>query len=325
MRITRYGILAAALAVLLLSPGCKKKNATVTIPPLDGSLYFQIKPYYRAGDEVTLRPKGLSHPDGKGIGYWWLVDLVDGTVRDTVKLQDEDADPVKSFVIGDDKFGEFKATCGSFATGYTNSTYEKTFYVINPLLGETITDLGIEKDDPHITAESERAGEGDYYTVENGRLTWMRNNLANTSCGAAFYDCEVMSYPLGRFYTWEEARTACPDGWRLPTDEEWAALGTVAGDLMADAYALEDKMWEYWPQVKITNAKGLSAIPSGYAVLGNHHQFSGFMDYAVFWTASSDPEDDTKALCRTINVNEPEVYVGSHDKATFGASVRCVK
>ena len=84
-------------------------------------------------------------------------------------------------------------------------------------------------------------------------------------------------------------------------------------------------MWEYWPQVKITDAYGLAVIPAGYAVRGDYTQFFGLLEYAAFWTATSDPEDNTMAICRYINVNEPEVYVDSRHKASFGASVRCVQ
>jgi len=28
----------------------------------------------------------------------------------------------------------------------------------------------------------------------------------------------------GRLYTWEAAQRACPEGWHLPSDEEWYHL-----------------------------------------------------------------------------------------------------
>ena len=308
----------------MLAPGCKKEEETEILPSLDGALYFQIKPYLRAGDEITLMPEGLSHPEGKGIGYWWKVTAIEET-RDTVKLENEDKTPVKKFTVPADKTGKYTVLCGAFAKGYYSTTAELTFSIVDPKIRQFITGTDIDPEDPHITDPAEREGEGDYYTVEAGGLTWMRNNLASTASGAAFYDCEVMSYPFGRFYTWDEAQTACPEGWRLPTDDEWASLGTDAGALMADAYMNGEKMWEYWPHVKITNSTGLSVIPAGYALLGDYNQFYGMLEYAAFWTATSDAEDDTMALCRYINVNEAEVFVDSRHKASFGASVRCVK
>ena len=293
----RYAILSllTALAVVsMLASGCKKKSEDEVLPSLDGDLYFQIKPYVRAGDVITLTADGLTHPDGKGIGYWWEVSAIE-TVRDTVKRENEDKEPVKQFTVPSDKTGLFTVQCGAFANGYYSTSVNRSFYIVDPRIGGLITETGIKAEDAHITDPTEREGEGDYYTTEAGGLTWMRNNLASTASGTPLYDCEVMSYPLGRFYTWDEAQTACPEGWRLPTDDEWAALGTEAGALMADAYFDDDKMWEYWPQVKITNSTGLSVIPAGYAVLGDYNQFYGLLEYAAFWTATSDSEDDTMA------------------------------
>ena len=39
----------------------------------------------------------------------------------------------------------------------------------------------------------------------------------------------------GNLYTWEEANTLCPDGWRLPTDEDWKNLERALGMSQADA------------------------------------------------------------------------------------------
>ena len=35
------------------------------------------------------------------------------------------------------------------------------------------------------------------------------------------FDFEVDFNEHGNLYTWEEALAACPEGWRLPTDEDW--------------------------------------------------------------------------------------------------------
>ncbi len=81
--------------------------------------------------------------------------------------------------------------------------------------------------------------------------TWMIDNLAylpsvspssNGSDSSPFY--YVMGYEgssvsaakatdsyktYGVLYNWEAAKTACPPGWRLPTDEEWKILEFLLG------------------------------------------------------------------------------------------------
>ena len=142
--------------------------------------------------------------------------------------------------------------------------------------------------------------------------TWKAQNVNHASMGRCFRNSPVLDDVMGRLFTWEEAQTVCPDGWHLPTVAEFETSfagedGTIAaGDLMADAYMFDEKLWEYWPQVKITNSTRMAVLPAGYVVVSGHNKFTGFQDYAAFWTADSDPDDDTKALYRYINVNDPE-------------------
>lgn len=72
---------------------------------------------------------------------------------------------------------------------------------------------------------------------------------------------------------------------------------------MANAKFLGTRMWEYWPQVKITNKTGFSALPVGYATdSGKSPKFTGINNYAVFWT--SDSESEETGLCRYIYVKQ---------------------
>ena len=53
--------------------------------------------------------------------------------------------------------------------------------------------------------------------------TWMAQNLNyDIGEGCWFYDNDSENgKKYGRLYTWEAAQKACPEGWRLPTDDEW--------------------------------------------------------------------------------------------------------
>ena len=138
---------------------------------------------------------------------------------------------------------------------------------------------------------------------------------------------------FGRFYTWDEAQTACPEGWHLPSDAEWAALRTdggdsrdipgLAGKLMGDLYFNGDKMWEYWREVKITDELGLSVMPVGYALpAGGEYDFDGLSGYAAFWTSD---EVNGEGVCRYIYEDKDVVYRGLMSKTEFAAPVRCVR
>lgn len=101
-----------------------------------------------------------------------------------------------------------------------------------------------------------------YGWVRIGDLEWMTENLKYQVGGLPYYECTYdvfgANYPVavrsqlintdfeadyetyGNFYTWQEAVESCPEGWRLPTDEDWKnlemALGMSAGDANAEGW-----------------------------------------------------------------------------------------
>lgn len=69
-----------------------------------------------------------------------------------------------------------------------------------------------------------------YEAVAIGNLWWMTRNLNYNLEGSVVYDnLPVSSWEYGRLYTWEMAKKACPDGWRLATDEEWQKMTEYFG------------------------------------------------------------------------------------------------
>ena len=61
-------------------------------------------------------------------------------------------------------------------------------------------------------------------------MTWMAQNLNFESDDSKCYnasdpDCKT----YGRGYTWHKAKQACPEGWRLPNDDDWFLLAHLYG------------------------------------------------------------------------------------------------
>jgi uncharacterized protein (TIGR02145 family) len=64
-----------------------------------------------------------------------------------------------------------------------------------------------------------------YKTQEINGLTWMLDNLQfETDSSWCHQNDSKNCEKYGRLYTWEDAMSACPDGWRLPTQAEWMDL-----------------------------------------------------------------------------------------------------
>ena len=327
--------------MLVALPSCKKdSDSSSTKDYLSGTLSFtsSVSSYVRKGEAFRLTPTGITNPGtglSEDVGYYWTVSW--DSAKDTTKTEsDKSGDGAFGFTVPS-KVGTFTVTCVAFATDCYTSSKAVSFSVVDPAIDSTVSGA-YSVNDPKFT--DPRDG-GEYYTATFNGSTWMKNNLYYSGTGVSYENSEAMDAVFGRLYTWSEALTACPEGWHLPSEAEFTALanalapdGTafsekeifldVAGGLMVDAKFLGTRMWEYWPQVKITNKTGLSALPVGYAMdSGDSSKFTGVNNYATFWT--SDSRSDELGLYRYIYVKQNDVLVGAGDKESFRASVRCVK
>jgi len=106
--------------------------------------------------------------------------------------------------------------------------------------------------------------DGKYYKYAYiGNTRWMAENLnyGNDSLGKCFWDDDENCSEYGRFYTYEEARTVCPDGWRLPTENDFSELvENVGGSENAAVYL---RSTEWGGDLPGINAYGFSAKPTG--------------------------------------------------------------
>jgi uncharacterized protein (TIGR02145 family) len=180
-----------------------------------------------------------------------------------------------------------------------------------------------------------------YYYKTIGSQTWTLNNLS-VSGGVAFRNADVMSEIFGRYYNFEEAKAACnsldKDGqnWELPSRADWEALAshisgntnesygrTVTAAMMAPVTFNGTKLYEYWSNIgDINNGSGFSAIPVGYAnTLAKSN--NGYKEYSTFWT--SDQATETEAYYTYLISDQPGLFTSKGDKASFGASVRCIR
>ncbi|MBR6346506.1 MAG: hypothetical protein IKR69_03865 [Bacteroidales bacterium] len=318
MRIRTLTIIAAAATAAAAVFSCKKQNTSeTTLNYLSGGMGITVERYVDGLDSIRVTAFGVTHPDGNDMFYYYYVSDLEGS-GDTVKVSSKTPKTSfhKRFKLPYET-GTYKVTCGAMADGFYSTSATKTVTLVKPGLGESLTGTGINSEDPHITADGK-----DYYYIHIGELDWMRNNLAVSGSGLAMEGCEVVSYPLGRYYTYTEASSVCPDGWRLPTADEWKGLTDKAGELMVEARFNGNLMWPV-SEVDRNNSTEISAIPSGYAsIVGNTARYKGVGEYAAFWTADSSEEGATYIY---LMGNSEVIYSALGDKTSFSASVRCVR
>ena len=135
-----------------------------------------------------------------------------------------------------------------------------------------------------------------YKTLLIGGKTWMAENLnfSKSTDGSivldstfCYDDIPANCEKYGRLYQEEDAIKACPSGWRIPTDEEWAAMrNTVKAEFgVSDANAPLRAIGAWDDKVTATNASGFSALPSGYRTKTGIYDGEGYR--ACFWGENS--------------------------------------
>lgn len=113
--------------------------------------------------------------------------------------------------------------------------------------GQWVSDFGGNSGEPvdpktvvKGTFTDERDGKT-YKTVKIGTQTWMAENLNyKTEDSFCYDDKDEYCEQYGRIYLYTIAKNICPEGWRHPTDAEWAVLYQNMGNNlymgMADPY-----------------------------------------------------------------------------------------
>jgi uncharacterized protein (TIGR02145 family) len=161
-------------------------------------------------------------------------------------------------------------------------------------------------------------------------VTWMAQNLNYRVEGSyAYNDNENNRKELGLLYTWEAAKKACPKGWHLSTDSEWAILISQFGGMDLAGEALKsNKGWK--EDGNGTNSSGFDAPAGGLRRPDGTYLNQGGLGF--FWTSSPANSAD-KAWTRNFHYGGPPSSNGQNLKKAFrfdgdvslGLSVRLVR
>lgn len=122
-----------------------------------------------------------------------------------------------------------------------------------------------------------------YHYVHLGGLDWSVENLSydlgdrnvsriyqTVDDHARQVESTALRSKYGMLYTYSAAQQAVPEGWRLPTDQDWAALETTRGYLCSDFSLLYGGYY----------------TKNTYASAANGNRFMG--SWAYFWTSTPD-------------------------------------
>ena len=196
-----------------------------------------------------------------------------------------------------------------------------------------------------------------YHTVSIGEQCWLRENLniglmINDSIGMTdndtiekyCYDNDTANCDKnGGLYQWHEmmeyfplqgAQGICPQGWHIPTDEDWKELEAFV-DTEYDIY---DPIWDEtmfrgfdagknlksllgWHEGgNGNNLHDFKALPAGFWEQGANFSSEGME--AHFWSSAHDV--GANGLKRMLSYDEDKIYRSYHwDESAI--SIRCIK
>lgn len=162
-----------------------------------------------------------------------------------------------------------------------------------------------------------------YETIQIGDQWWMAENLNFASENSYCYENNPsMCDTYGRLYSWEEALTACPDGWHLPTKEEMETLVLTLGGMDLAGGHLKDYESSTWfsPNTGANNESGFGALPAGRRY--DHGLFTGRGYYAQFY--SSTEHNSAEAFNLMLGYDYEIAFIYNYKKK-YAISVRCIR
>lgn len=149
----------------------------------------------------------------------------------------------------------------------------------------------------------------DWEELSTGAYCWYDNPSANEKYGALY-----------NWYTVDDSRGLCPDGWHVPTFVEWTTLTTYLGgrSVAGGKMKATSDLWNS-PNTDATNTSRFSGLPGGFRY--NDGTFFGIGDYGYWWFSTEYPPD--YAWYRYLYYEGGNV-VGFGSKL-YGYSVRCLR
>lgn len=187
-----------------------------------------------------------------------------------------------------------------------------------------------------------------YNIVTIGTQTWMAENLkttryrngdvindgtgAGTVSGEAapkywfVYDDDLNNVSTyGRLYTWytvNDGRSICPEGWHVASDEEWTILRDYLGGEKVAGVKLKESGTAHWTTLnkRATNQFGFTALPGGYRQ--NYQAFAHIGEVGYWWTATE--ESAHYGFLQSISYDSNDLS-GIRYFKPLGYSVRCIR
>lgn len=241
--------------------------------------------------------------------------------------------------------------CDTFTCNITGLSENTTYYARAFATNSTGTAYGNE-----VSFKTKESGTGTvtdidgniYHTVQIGDQIWMVENLRTTryrngdpipnitdktawqsltTGGYCWYNNDSKNKPVyGALYNWfavNDSRKLVPEGWHVPSHQEWTVLWNFLGGQNLAGGKLKETGSLHWtnPNNGATNESGFCALPGGVrSNLGDFYQLGSF---GYWWCTDETNNTDAWSVSAGHVLVQMEDYGGCNKNEA--RSVRCIK
>lgn len=174
---------------------------------------------------------------------------------------------------------------------------------------------------PHSSGTMTDSRDGvTYKTAIIGDQEWLSENLKFvTDSSWCFKEEEKRCSDFGRYYAWNAAMKACPEGWHLPSEMEVKRLYSSMGGTSSAGKKM--KSTSGWNR----NGNGTDEFGMGIVAAGYRHydgSFQGDSVGAVLWTSTEKHDGESITWGAVSFLDEGDIH---HDYKEDGHPVRCIR
>lgn len=166
-----------------------------------------------------------------------------------------------------------------------------------------------------------------YAVVTVGRTQWFGENLRFKTTDSRCYEGdEANCADHGRLYRLEDAVSACPSRWRLPSEDDWRQLELALGMSRADVLKEKGRGDPVGRRLKFGGDTGFNTRYSGWIDPHRADSSRAMGRNAAFWASTPGPPDEVSATAwhRDVATDRNSIW-RSPVNVTYWLSVRCVR
>jgi uncharacterized protein (TIGR02145 family) len=236
---------------------------------------------------------------------------------------------------------------GNFSSAISNLSPDVTYYIRAYVSNSRTTTYGQELNFKTLNSIIDFDGNS-YKVVKIGSQIWMAENLKTTSyndgtpipnvtdagdwigltSGAyTYYNNDAATYknPYGAIYNGYAVQmgSLCPDGWHIPSEDEWIQLANFVGGEAIAGGQLKEAGTDHWapPNTGATNNFGFTAVPSGHRWTDG--RFYDINEGAQLWSSTESEFAPGNIRIFGMSYLENNAIRPSYPQI-YGAACRCV-